>query len=54
MAAEKLYCSKCGIHFTIEWDEDESPDFLEPLYCSMCGCELDAYDDSDYNNDYEE
>ena len=54
MAVEKLYCGKCKIHFTVEWDEDESPDFLEPLYCPMCGCELDGYDDSDYNNEYEE
>ena len=54
MAEEKLYCGKCKIHFTIIWDEDESPDFLEPLYCPMCGCELDDYDDSDYNNEYEE
>lgn len=54
MAEEKLYCAKCQIHFTVVWDEDESPDFLEPLYCPMCGRELDSYDDSDYNNEWDE
>ena len=54
MAAEKLYCRKCLIDYTIEWDEDESPDFLEPSYCPMCGHELDGYDDNDYNSDWEE
>ena len=54
MATEKLYCGTCKIHFTIEWDEDESPDFLEIEYCPFCGSEINDTDKEDYNTDWEE
>lgn len=42
MYAEKLYCARCKIHVHIEFDEDESPDFLEPNFCPMCAEEFNG------------
>jgi len=42
MYAEKLYCSRCRIHVHIEFDEDASPDFLEPNFCPMCAEEFNG------------
>lgn len=49
MATEQIYCNKCRVEYTIEWDEDDVVDFLEPDFCPMCGkivCCTD-YDDED-------
>ena len=53
MAIEKLYCSHCRTHFSVEWDEDAQVDYVEPEYCPMCGSEIDDGDE-DYDPEWDE
>lgn len=55
MAIEQIHCKKCRIKYTIEWDEDDVVDFLEPDFCPMCGeSVLSDYDEDEYIDEDEE
>jgi len=54
MALEKLYCSSCKTHYSVEWDEDALIDFVEPEYCPMCGSEITDADDGDFDPEWDE
>lgn len=55
MASERIKCGSCGTRYTIEWDEDDMVDYMEPEFCPFCGVELaSCYDDQDWTDeDYE-
>ena len=51
MALEKIQCPCCKTTYSVEWDEDETLDYVEPDFCPMCGHEFadDYYDIEEYD-----
>jgi Zn ribbon nucleic-acid-binding protein len=53
MALEKLQCPCCNTTYSIEWNEDETLNYVEPDYCPMCGHELaeTLYYEAEYDDE---